>query len=401
MAYDFDWDGTTLTLGDDEAQTFVLPTEPTGNQQGVDAPGPLSALTDFINLGVFNGNFRLGPPDPSLNIDVASSTSGSNFMQGWRFVQSSNTNITAKQVRDTNSPSGSNLRFTFASGSANDEAYIEQVIDLGGSRNQIIADLMFLSGVLVSGSGLALRGKFQYLDVGGGLVGMPAEVTSGNAGTGSTATGAGAFPSGSQVPPGNARYLRSRIIAFRASGTGAGSVDLIDVRRFRGQSVYVLPDQDPTFRPGQIYQDGGTAWVEQFNTSVPMPLGHQLVPVTFVQNNIAAGTTANMDMSSSGSPALLKMPWSGSIVGASYRMDGTLSAGTLAVRATVNGSNVWTAHSLTSASPQTDYTSQPLGTDAFIPGDTVGVELSSNGGFLPTTRDIIVTLWLAITYDGL
>ena len=41
--------------------------EPGAQQEGVDAPGFFSATSDFMNGGVYNGTFRLGPPQSASN----------------------------------------------------------------------------------------------------------------------------------------------------------------------------------------------------------------------------------------------------------------------------------------------------------------------------------------------
>lgn len=400
--YDFDWDGETIVLGDDEGQSLTLPEEPTHNQQGVSAPGSLDAFTDFSNFGVFNGNFRKGPPDPTANLDVASSTSGSNFMPGWRFIQSSNTNVTAKQIRDAASPSGSNLRFAFASGAATDAAYVEQTIDIGGGRYRHVGDLIRAVGVLVTGANVAIRVYCQYLSTDGSIAGMPAEkivATVGTSGSASTDYSVAA----ATVPPSNARYLRVRAEASRISGTAAASVDLIEVRRDRGYPFHVIDDLEAGFVPGIIYQTQGRPEVTvPAESNIGMPLGYQLVPLTFVQNDVPAATTAVMPLSDLTMPGFMGMPWGGSIVGMSYRFDNAtpLTAGTASLKAQVNGANVWTAHSLTTSSAQNDEATQAIGTDTFVAGDTVGVELSTGGAYAPTTRELAVTLWLAISYDG-
>lgn len=444
---DFDWDGATLTVGDAEGQSLVLSTEPTHNQAGADAPGLLAALSDIVNFGVFNGNFRLGPPDPTLNIDVSSSTSGSNFMPGWRFIQSSNTNITLKQVRDPSSPSGSNLRFTFAAGAAADEAFVEQIIDIGGSRGQWVSDAvrsLFIGGISNTGTFFVFQ-NLQYLTTDGTITGMPAEQTSGQTIPAGTTRRTPDFASDTSNPSA-ARYLRVRTgVKRNAAAVGAtGTVDITDIRRDRGLGYVRLPDvADPaTYVPAYIAQDTGDITIDPGGTYVQLrgvitvgsaasPAGSsaggniwqdsttgylmhmngnglspsrlfsgQLTPLTYVQINIPASTTGDLALADAGAPVYAVMPWAGSIVGMSYRIDGVLTAGTLALRATVNGSNVWTAHSLTSASPQNAYATQAPGTDAFAAGDLVGVEYVTNGAYLPTTRDIVVVLWVLIDYTG-
>ncbi len=128
-----------------------------------------------------------------------------------------------------------------------------------------------------------------------------------------------------------------------------------------------------------------------------------LVPIPWSTLNLGAGVTNEL-IPSDNALALafprITCPWAGSIVGMSYRISTALTAGTLSLRAWVAGSEVWTAHSLTSASPATDEATQAPGTDAFTAGQTIGINAVTNGAFLPTSMDIHVTLWLLVTYDG-
>lgn len=148
--------------------------------------------------------------------------------------------------------------------------------------------------------------------------------------------------------------------------------------------------------PLMAFSDDGS--VPAFTPAIGLWHPPQLTTLDFVQLNIPAGTTANMPVSENGAPAQIPIPWDGSIVGMSYRMDGTLSAGTLAIKAKINGTAVWTAHSLTSASAADGVADQGPGKDQFVTGDVIAVELVSNAGFLPTTRDIVVVLWLRVNY---
>lgn len=451
MAYDFDWDGETLELGDEEAQTFVLPEEPTANQQGVDPPGPLSANTDLMNFGVFNGNFRLGPPKPADNLDVASSTASSNFMPGWRFVQSSNSNITASQVRNTGSPSGSNLRFTFAAGAAGDEAYVEQIVDIGGSRQRWVADTLrfvVIAGASNTGTFTAEM-RSQYLTTNGNIIDMPAEQTVSLAPAAGTLDSTFDYPEGADTVPGNARFLRLRLVARRggAANGATGTLDFTDVRRDRASAFVRLPDiDDPTtYAPAQVFQSNGTLtirpagevsiegqglWIEEWggaditpgtgyqavwpddsgrlwsalDTGVQRLISHQLVPLAFVFIDIPANATTALNPSDNAlaiSVNRITMPWGGSVVGMSYRLTDAPTAGTITIRATVNGSNVWSPFgALGSAGAASGATSQGVGTDNFSAGDTLGVEVVTTAGYLPTTRDIHAILWAAVEYTG-
>lgn len=408
MSYDFDWLGSTLAIGDGEGQSLVLELDPSHNQQGVDAPGLLSAITDFVNAGVFNGNFRLGPPDPSQNIDVASSTSGSNFMRGWRFVQSSNTNITLKQVRDASSASGSNLRFTFGAGAASDAAYIEQLVDIGGNRQRQVGDILRASAALVSGANVFLRLRMQYLNVDGGIAGMPAESVSSGVPAAASWTQAWAAGSGSSntPPPAGARYLRLRVEAYRSSGSSAAAIDLYDVRRDRGIPYVVIPDRDAAYQAGYLAQANGfpSVYAPKAGAGTLMPLVN-IVPLAFVFDQIPVNATTEMRpsdtlMALGGSPRII-MPFAGSIVGMSYRINAAPTAGTINFQATVAGVNVWSGFgALGTAMALADKVTQPLNTDTFSAGDGIGVQMVTSAAYTPGTRHAHVVLWVAVHWQN-
>lgn len=409
MVDDFDWDGATLTVGDDEAQqSLVLVSEPTVNQQGVDTPGMLSGHSDFVNYGLYNGNFRLGPPDPSQNIDVASSTSGSNFIPHWRFVQSSNTNITLSQVRDASSPSGSNLRFTFASGAAADEAYVEQIVELGTARSRSGGDVLRASSFMPSGSGGRITIAGQYMTVDGSMVGMPAEQTAiiNYSSAGTTASRLTLDLNTGTAIPANAARLRVRIRASRNSGTGALTIDVSDIRRDRAIPFLVIPDTSSpeTNLPGQIKQQNGILRARANQDSMTDGiLGPHLVALHFAYVDMPAGATTDLypvdGAGGLGANPTIPMPWGGHVVGMSYRMTDAATAGTFNLRATVNGSNVWAPFGAI-ASPASGSASQALGTDTFAAGDTIGVHCVTSAGYLPTTRDFAVIVWVALNYLG-
>ena len=405
MVDDFDWDGDTLAIGDDEGLSLLLEMDPGHEQAGVNPPGTLAAITDYINFGVFNGNFRFGPPEPFL--DASNSTSGSNFMPGWRFVRSSNSNITVSHVRDASSPSGSNIRFSFASGLSDDAVYLEQMVDIGGSRSRQTGDMLRGSGVTVSGSGVALRLRAQYLTVDGTIAGMPAEAVSDAFGAG---VAMAEMASASVAPPGNARYLRLRVEAYRTGGTAAATIDLTEVRRARGLSRIPVLDEStaPSYSIPWIGNSSGKPYVTSPRASdaeAYLLLGFKLVPLPFVLLNVPANTTTQMQPSDValglGTPRV-RIPWPGHIVGMSYRLSTSISAGTLNLQATVGGSNVWSPFgAMTSTASQHDATSQGIGSDTFTASDALGVQVVTSAAYTPTTLDLHVLLWVALEWDGL
>jgi hypothetical protein len=189
------------------------------------------AYEDRINYGVYNGAFAKGPIDSSKNI-TPYGQAGSNFMPHWRFVQSSNTNITLTHVRDTGSPSGSNARFTFVPGAANDEAYIEQLVPFGGSRARwtgAVARVAY-NVVSLSANFFQVGLRLAYLDVNGAVVGTPATLLNTLSGTGGGT--AATQTSLSASPPAPATHLRLWVLVRRntATTTATAQIDIADVR---------------------------------------------------------------------------------------------------------------------------------------------------------------------------
>lgn len=253
--------------------------EPTHEQEGADNAGFASAHNDYVLHGVQNGNFALGPPDPNANLDPATSTSGSNFMPSWRFVQSSNTNITAKQSRDTASVSGSNIKFTFVSGAAADEAFVEQILDIAGSRTRATGDL--LRCLVIQGA--ANTGTFtpflrsQYLTVDGSITGMPAEAETAVApapGTTSTYAHIPGALTGISPPP-LAAKLRIRLGCKRggAANGATGSIDFTDIRRDYARMYVLVAERNS---PG-VYPMGT---ITQFDGEIALDPGGSVVRLT-------------------------------------------------------------------------------------------------------------------------
>jgi len=237
---------------------FLQPLEPTAQQEGIDAPGFYSATSDFINGGVYNGTFRIGPPQAASNLDVASSLAGSNFAPGWRFVQSSNTAITASYVRNTESPGGSNLRFTFAAGAANDEAYIEQIVDLTGTA---VSAWESFRATFQNGS---LANTQVILDVdiltADGLQAAATLTTSPALAVNETRTMTARVLTSSTE-----KYakIRLRVLRGTASTAGTGTVDILEVKRDKISTQLALVDSNSTdWSAAYAYQNEGAVYFD-------------------------------------------------------------------------------------------------------------------------------------------
>lgn len=203
-------------------------------------PGGFGAsFEDRVNYNLYNGVFAKGPPLVGTNLTPFGGV-GSNFMPNWRFVQSSNTAITASHVRDTLSPSGSNVRFTFASGAASDEAFVEQYAFMGGARDRVFATAVRASFVNNGATTFTGWMQGQYVNVDGTIVGSSVSASS------TVASGASYNPYVAMgSPPATAYSLRVRAGARRgATATSAtGSLDLASIRLERTMGRLLLPEE--------------------------------------------------------------------------------------------------------------------------------------------------------------
>lgn len=385
-------------------------TEPSGAQVGIDAPGQLAAISDYTNFGLYNGGFRVGPPNPAANIDLASSTSGSNFIPGWRFVASSNSgNVTVTHQRSTASASGSNVRFTFvAGGLASDEAFLEQTVEVGGSATRAALDLVRAS-YLNSTTGMQGFFQTQYLTADGTITGMPAQEEQVLVGP-QQYLGRLATPTSLGVPA--ARYLRVRVGARRGTASTATShtLDVYEVRRERGATGLILTDG---FDPQGSFGDAGAHLMQLIyedlrltnqRTGATHLLNYSLVPLHFSLLNVPANATTRMqiaDVALGMTTPRISVGFPGSVVGVSYRMSAAITAGgatALRLQATVGGTNVWNAHTLTTSSAQFDAATQAVGTDTFTGFEALGIDVTTSSTFAPTSLDIAAILWLAVKW---
>lgn len=393
---------------------FLEEVEPTAQQVGVDVPGSRSGFTDFINFGVFNGNFRLGPPNAAANVDPVGA-SGSNFVPGWRFVQSSNTVITAKSVLGSKQGAGSNLRFTHDASGTSGTVFVEQIIDIGGSAVGDIGATTRIEYQVQSGT-WQLSARRQYLASDGSIAGMPEEFSATIPGLTSTAAPVSIDGDQADDPaPATARYLRYRVETQSSSANG--SFDLLGVRRERATMYTQLVDSSRTTNGlFNIVQRGSNLiWAPtsttQFGTfsGAQRVLNWQLVPITFSLVNIPANATTNMQLWGDTALALatprISVPYASTLVGCSYRLSAVPTAGgASALRIVVqkSGADVWTPFTIAgSGGALADETTQPIGSDDFNKTDGIGVNIVTSATYAPTTADIAVVVWMAVKFDGL
>lgn len=156
---------------------------------------------------------------------------------------------------------------------------------------------------------------------------------------------------------------------------------------------------DPT---GQSYEGPGPLLdvvvfnvIQESVVSVPS-IGAEIMPEMWGQENVAANQT-NVPLSAMVSMNFdtIKMTRAGSIVGISSRLTEAITAGTLTIKVTKNGSPGTLTLVHTSGTGGTAI--QATGVDTYIANDLIGIQISTTAGFLPITTDLEVWLEHSVT----
>lgn len=91
------------------------------------------------------------------------------------------------------------------------------------------------------------------------------------------------------------------------------------------------------------------------------------------------------------------MPVGGSLIGIVIRSNAARSAGTLTVDATIDGTVTGLQAALDATNTQTDTGTQAVGADVFIAGQRIGVKITTDGAWAPTTADIDVAVLVSLS----
>lgn len=133
---------------------------------------------------------------------------------------------------------------------------------------------------------------------------------------------------------------------------------------------------------------------------------HQLVPIRFMQDAVAASQTdvqlpiAEVNAGAGNAVDGVSMPFDGEVVGISYDLSAAATAGSLTVGATVNGTeDTDSTQTITTATK--GYAQIERGKVPFSKGDQIGAEITSSGTWDGTTADLLVTLWCLVKLDGI
>lgn len=131
----------------------------------------------------------------------------------------------------------------------------------------------------------------------------------------------------------------------------------------------------------------------------------QIVPLLFVQDNVAASQTdvqLNIQEVASAAALLVQgisMPWAGSVVGISVDLSSAATAGQLTVGVTNGGTEAAaTTQTITTQTAKTAVF--PQGSVTFVAGDKLGVEITTNGTWDATTADLAVVVYVLLDCIG-
>ena len=116
-------------------------------------------------------------------------------------------------------------------------------------------------------------------------------------------------------------------------------------------------------------------------------------PFSFMQSDVAASQSAVAlaVLGLTGNSEIV-MPYAGSIIGISIASNDARTAGTLTVDATVNGT-VTGLQAVLDGTNTTYYSAtQAKDTDTFAAGDRIGVKITTDSSWAPTTADIVVAV---------
>jgi hypothetical protein len=114
---------------------------------------------------------------------------------------------------------------------------------------------------------------------------------------------------------------------------------------------------------------------------------------SFAQSNVVVSQTAvAIDVLGQAGNTEYVLPYDGSVVGISVASNAARTTGTLTVDATINGSATGLQAILNGSNTTYHSGTQGVNTDTFSAGNRLGVKLTTDGSWAPTTADIVVTV---------
>lgn len=268
-------------------------------------------LRRYALSGVYNGDFALAPP----TADVISAV---NPLPYWTFGVVAGSSVVAQTVADPSSASGNVLRFSISNGQTGDEAYIQQIVPINGSRNQAFAAIM-IAAVLFPSSGWGVGTNFlckvsqAYLDANQNVISTN---TTSNSGPNSALNEINAWSGQNPSVPANAYYARLRVsLACTLSDPTQVYFDLCEVYISPGiPHLWLVDITTPgTYSPGFIQQAGGTLSIEPDQSRTGAGAGNGSPFISLTTKALAgAGTGPEFQVASTadnGTPNSGQLKW--------------------------------------------------------------------------------------------
>lgn len=125
----------------------------------------------------------------------------------------------------------------------------------------------------------------------------------------------------------------------------------------------------------------------------------QVIVHKFFQANVAASQTDVQIKESANQVDGISLPFGGEILAITADLSAAATAGTLAIGATINGTE--DADTTINISTETAKVAKvPRGKAKFVAGDKLGVEITSSGTWDGTTADLTVCVYVQIDLAG-
>lgn len=189
-----------IRIVDPDTGALVLSSATSGDEVGF-GPG----LTRGVQTNVKNGDFALGPPDPSQPI------SDSNALPYWTWEPDDPSRQSLSHVADAAYGSGYKLTFTNVGAGATGDSFLTQWVELPASQGQQYRVLLSFFGAFFGY--FELRHQFYQIDK---TTAIGSEVTTTNVSTVETKRDAGLVPTA-------AAWLRLRVVYTPGVGADAGT----------------------------------------------------------------------------------------------------------------------------------------------------------------------------------
>lgn len=116
----------------------------------------------------------------------------------------------------------------------------------------------------------------------------------------------------------------------------------------------------------------------------------------WVQDNLTTSLASSaMRIAAVSGQTQITCPFPGSVIGVSGNLSANITAGTLRVLVSVNGTSVFAAAN-SATGVRTVYATQAPDVDAIARGDRIGVKLSTTADFAPANNDLTAVVWVEV-----